>query len=255
MSTGNNFVVVIMAGGLGKRMNSDLPKVLHKIKEKPMLVHIIEETLLIHPKKIYIIVGKFREIIQKTVETYIGSTSVIEYIDQPEPLGTGHAIQCAKPKLLRHSTSKVLILSGDVPFIRCGTMLQMLDCDKAKIMTTRLDNPYGYGRIIRDANKNNQFEKIVEEKDCNQVEKKVNEVNCGIYAFESSLLCWNLSFIKNNNSQLEYYLTDIFEIIQTNNQNITIETMEINKANQYQIIGVNTIDQLHDLERMSILSD
>jgi len=244
-----------MAGGLGKRMNSDLPKVLHQIRGRPMLVHIIEETLLIHPKKIYIIVGKFRNIIQKTVEQYIPSINIIEYVDQPEALGTGHAIQCAKPKLLRYPDSKVLILSGDVPFIKCSTMLQMLECNNAKIMTTKMDNPYGYGRIIRDITKNNAFEKIVEEKDCNDSEKKVNEVNCGIYAFESKLLTWNLSFIKNNNSQLEYYLTDIFEIIKTNETDISIETMEIDKANQYQIIGVNTIDQLNELEHMIILSD
>lgn len=251
-SSMNNFIVLIMAGGLGKRMNSDLPKVLHQIRGKPMLVHIIEETLLIHPKKIYIIVGKFRDIIQKTVEQYVNNHLIIEYIDQPEALGTGHAIQCAKPKLLRHPESKILILSGDVPFIKSSTMLQMLDCIKAKIMTTIMDNPYGYGRIIRDINKNT-FEKIVEEKDCNDSEKKVKEVNCGIYAFESKILTWNLSFLKNNNSQLEYYLTDIFEIIQINELDISIETMEIDKANQYQIIGVNTIDQLNELERLSIL--
>lgn len=253
MSSKNDFVVVIMAGGLGKRMNSDLPKVLHQIKGKPMLVHIVEETLLIEPKKIYIIVGKFRDIIQETIEKYIHNRAPIEYIDQPVPLGTGHAIQCAKPKLLRHPNSKVLILSGDVPLIKCSTMLQMLACDKAKIMTTKLDNPHGYGRIIRNS-ETCVFEKIVEEKDCNQLEKRVTEVNCGIYAFESSVLCWNLSFLKNNNSQSEYYLTDIFEIIKDNETPIiTIETMEIDKANQYQIIGVNTIDQLHDLEHLSIL--
>lgn len=251
MSSSNNYIVVIMAGGLGKRMNSNLPKVLHQIRGKPMLVHIIEEALLIQSKKIYVIVGKFRDIIQKTVEKYINSNCSIEYIDQPEPLRTGHAIQCAKPKLLRHPDSKVLILSGDVPFIKSTTMLKMLECDKAKLMTTLVDKPTGYGRIIRHIT-NNQFEKIVEEKDCNQIEKQVNEINCGIYAFESNTLCWNLQFLKNNNSQLEYYLTDIFEIIKGNDDKINIETMEISKANQYQILGVNTIEQLEELERIAV---
>jgi len=250
MASSNDFIIVIMAGGLGKRMNSELPKVLHKIRGKPMLVHIIEEALVIRPKKIYIIVGKFREIITNTVEQYIESNSLIKYIDQPEPLGTGHAIQCAKPKLLRHANSKVLILSGDVPFIKSATMLKMLECDKVKIMTTYVDNPNGYGRIIR--NTNNQFEKIIEEKDCNQIEKKVNEINCGIYAFDINTLCWNLSFLKNNNSQLEYYLTDIFEIIRSNEPTTHIQTMEISKNNQYQILGVNTIDQLEELERIAV---
>jgi bifunctional N-acetylglucosamine-1-phosphate-uridyltransferase/glucosamine-1-phosphate-acetyltransferase GlmU-like protein len=215
-----------------------------------MLVHIIEETLLIEPKKIYVIVGKFRDIIQKTIEKHIDS-KLIEYVDQPEPLGTGHAIQCAKPKLLRYPDSKVLILSGDVPFIKSITMLKMLECDKVKIMTTLVDKPTGYGRIIRNPD-NNQFVKIVEEKDCNQIEKQVNEINCGIYTFESKMLCWNLSFLRNNNSQLEYYLTDIFEIIKENEEHVTIETMEISRTNQYQILGVNTIEQLEELERMAI---
>jgi UDP-N-acetylglucosamine diphosphorylase/glucosamine-1-phosphate N-acetyltransferase len=253
MSSSNNYIVVIMAGGLGKRMNSVLPKVLHQIRGKPMLVHIIEEALLIQPKKIYVIVGKFRDIIKSTIEKYINYNSSIEYIDQAEPLGTGHAIQCAKPKLLRHPNSKVLILSGDVPFIKSVTMLKMLECDKVKLMTTLVDKPTGYGRIIRDTT-NNRFEKIIEEKDCNQTEKKVNEINCGIYAFECNILCWNLNFLKNNNSQLEYYLTDIFEIIQENEDNVSIDTMEIEKENQYQILGVNTIEQLEELERINIFS-
>ena len=246
----SSFVVVIMAGGLGKRMKSDLPKVLHPIRDKPMLIHVIEETLEIHPEKIYIVVGKFREIIEKTVISHINHQKIrlIEYIDQPEPLGTGHAIQCAKSKLEAHPENKVLILSGDVPFIRHDTMMKMIDCAKVKIMTTKMDNPHGYGRIIRSHNK--EFVKIVEEKDCTEDERKVCEVNCGIYAFQSEILCSHLSSLKNENSQHEYYLTDIFKIIKMHDD-VVIETMEIEKQNQYQIMGVNTIDQLHELESIT----
>lgn len=245
----SSFVVVIMAGGLGKRMNSDLPKVLHTIRGKPMLVHVVQETLAIHPKKIYIVVGKFRDIIQKTLQLYITNedTDLIEFVDQTEPLGTGHAIQCARPKLeTHHPCSKILILSGDVPFIKRNTMLNMLDCNKVKIMTTKMENPHGYGRIVKNLD-SNHFAKIVEEKDCLMEEKQICEVNCGIYAFENEILCHHLSFLKNENSQSEYYLTDIFQIIK-NHEDVNIETMEIDKDIQYQIMGVNTIDQLHQLE-------
>jgi len=249
----SDYLVVIMAGGLGKRMNSETPKVLQLLKGKPLIVHLLVEAQLINPRKIFIIVGKFRKQIRETIEEYISPNGLIEYVDQPEPLGTGHAIQSCKQSLLQHSivNSKVLILSGDVPLVKASTMLKMLECDKVKLMTTRLDDPTGYGRIIRDTS-DNLFEKIVEEKDCNQDEKNVKEVNAGIYSFNCATLCWYLYHLKNNNSQCEYYLTDIFEIIKQHEPTTHIETMEIEKEKQYQILGVNTPEQLAYLDRVFI---
>lgn len=249
----SDYLVVIMAGGLGKRMNSETPKVLQLLKGKPLIVHLLVEAQLINPKKIFIIVGKFRKQIRETIEEYIASNGLIEYIDQPEPLGTGHAVQCCKQSLLQYSiiNCKVLILSGDVPLVKATTMLHMLECDKVKLMTTVLDNPTGYGRIIRDPS-SNLFEKIVEEKDCTQEEKKIKEVNAGIYSFNCSTLCWYLYHLKNNNSQSEYYLTDIFEIIRVQEPSTNIETMEIEKEKQYQILGVNTQEQLAYLDTIFI---
>ena len=110
-------VVVIMAGGLGKRMKSDLPKVLHKVMDKPMLVHVIERALEIKPIKIYIVVGKYMPIIKDTLYHY-DMLDYVEFINQPEALGTGHAIQCCRPYLYQHEYSNTLILSGDVPLIK-----------------------------------------------------------------------------------------------------------------------------------------
>lgn len=249
-----NLVVIIMAGGLGKRMNSDLPKVLHCIKEKPMLVHVVEQAFLLNPIKILIVVGKYKEVIKNTLNNYIDidKTNKINFIYQEEPLGTGHAIQCCLPELYHYqsnqSNSITLILSGDVPLLQHNTLNTFLqDNNDATLMTTLLDNPTGYGRIIED---NNIFTKIVEEKDCLTNEKLVNKVNCGIYAFNTELLCKYITKLDNNNSQHEYYLTDIIKLIKCN-EDIMINTFNIPKKIQYQIMGVNTTDQLQELELFS----
>ena len=237
-------IVLIMAGGLGKRMNSELPKVLHLLKEKPLIVHVIETALKINPIKIGIIVGKYRNIIQETINQYFKDTSKIEYIIQPDALGTGHAIMCCKDFLSNYKNSSVTILSGDVPLIKSETLERLntsLNKSHAGILINKLDNPAGYGRIIRDRD---QFVKIVEEKDCNEIERKVDIVNSGIYSFKSEVILNNISKITNNNKQNEYYLTDIFNFI--NKKFIDLVYLE----NKYEVMGVNTPEQLMSLEKL-----
>lgn len=242
----NELNIIIMAGGLGKRMESSIPKVLHKIVNKPMIVHVIEESHKLNPNKIMIIVGKYREIIQKTIEEYLDVKSIlIEYIFQPEPLGTGHAIQCCIHSLNNNISSKTLILSGDVPLLKYETMNSMIqNVSMVKIATTIFDNSTGYGRIVEN---NNLFDRIVEEKDCLPEQKLIKKVNCGIYIFDTGILCKYLPFLSNNNSQKEYYLTDIIEIIKLN-EKINIEMFNISREKQYEIMGVNTKEQLILLE-------
>lgn len=240
-------IIVIMAGGLGKRMNSDLPKVLHCIKGKPMLVHVIKQSLLLNPCKVLIVVGKYKDIIKNTINRYLDiDPNKINFIYQEEPLGTGHAIECCLTELYKfQSNSVTLILSGDVPLLQHETLKTFLQYNNdAKIMTTLLDNPTGYGRIMED---NNIFTKIVEEKECLIDEKLVKKVNCGVYAFKTELLCKYIKKLDNNNSQGEYYLTDIIKLIKCN-EDIIIDTINIPKKIQYQIMGVNTIEQLNELE-------
>ena len=243
-------IIIIMAGGLGKRMNSELPKVLHNILEKPMLVHIINQAKLINPTKILIVVGKYKNIIKETLEKYIDIDEQIIFIDQPIALGTGHAIQCCKNELLKYNdSSKVIILSGDVPLLKFTTINNMLEnFNKVKIVTTKFDNPDGYGRIVEN---DNIFVKIVEQKDCNEEQKLIKKVNCGIYIIELSSLCKYLPYLSNNNSQNEYYLTDIIEIIKEN-ENIIIDTYDIPEKNQYEIMGINTSEQLLELEKLMV---
>jgi len=239
-----NLIVIIMAGGLGKRMNSTLPKVLHSISNEPMLVRVIKQALVLNPKKILIVVGKYKNIIESTIKEFVDLNN-ISFVNQPEALGTGHAIQCCIPELLNYDNSNVLILSGDVPLLKSSTMLNLVsNFNKVKLMTSIFDNPYGCGRILET---NNLFDRIIEEKDCTLEEKKINKINCGIYAFNSNILCKYLPLLNNNNSQGEYYLTDIVEIIKKN-ENINIDMYEISKEKQIEIIGVNTAEQLVELE-------
>ena len=246
----SDLIVLIMAGGLGKRMESDLPKVLHEINNKPMLVHIIKKTLLLSPFKIGIIVGIYKDIIVNTIKNYISSNTInnkLVFIDQPESLGTGHAIQCCREYLLQYTEKNVLVLSGDVPLISHKTMSNMISNNySVTILTAEFENPSGYGRIICD--NNNKFIKIVEEKDCFDIEKTIKNINTGIYSFSCNLLCKYLPYLSNNNAQQEYYLTDIIEIIK-NNENINIHMRIIPTDKQYEIIGVNTKSQLLELQK------
>jgi len=240
----SNLIITILAGGLGKRMNSTFPKVLHIIFDKPMLVHVIEQARILHPKKIFVIVGKYKDVIISMLQQFT-TIDDLEFVLQPEPLGTGHAIQCCKPYLEPYPHSTTIILSGDVPLIQSSTINNLLQsCSSISMMTTHLKDPKGYGRIIEN---DGQFVKIVEEKDCSPDEKMVQNVNCGIYAINTNLLCKHIDTLSNNNSQKEYYLTDIIEIIK-NEEHVNVNTLDIPSEKQHEIIGVNTVEQLRDLE-------
>ena len=244
----NGLNIVIMAGGLGKRMNSSLPKVLHKIGGVEMINHVLLKLnvlrKIVNLEKILIVVGQYGEQIKEAVEECNFQMS-ISYVNQPQALGTGHAIQCCKEELLKFPYSDVLILSGDVPFLSSITMLNLLKIPNyVRLITTNMSNPDGYGRVIK---LNNIFQKIVEHKDCTTEQLNINTVNCGIYAINSKLLCKYLPYLNNENNQKEYYLTDIIEIIKRE-ESVIIGTLEVKPENKIEITGVNTIAQLKELE-------
>ena len=240
-----NNLILIMAGGLGKRMNSDFPKVLHELNGLPLIVHVVKSALQIDGTSvIYIIVGAYRDQIEKAINEHFMKSNYIRYINQPEPLGTGHAIQCCQDVLHQYDYSlKVLILSGDVPLFSTQSMRDVLNNhSKATIVATQMEEPYGYGRIIQDCSL-----RIVEEKDCSDEEKQVKMVNCGIYAFENETLCKNLPKIKNENAQKEYYLTSIFETIQEK-----VDIFEIPANKHYEVCGINTQEQLEEMRSKTV---
>jgi UDP-N-acetylglucosamine diphosphorylase/glucosamine-1-phosphate N-acetyltransferase len=251
-----------MAGGLGKRMGSSLPKVLHKINNAPMICHVLYNAIILNCniKKILIVVGKYKDEIKEVIDkemknffihpmfTHRLDPSVLKYVDQPIPLGTGHAIQCCVPELQDLPDAKVLILSGDVPLLSIQTMWNILNNQSSvRLVITTMKNPTGYGRILLTPD--GKFERIKEQKDCNEEETKIDMVNCGIYAIHSKFILKYSKRLTNNNAQKEYYLTDIIEIIK-DQEKINIDLFNIPESNQYEIMGVNTIEQLKELEQL-----
>ena len=242
-----NSVILIMAGGLGKRMNSDIPKVLHLINNKPMIVEIIETSLKLNIHKIGIIVGKYYAVIKETLEKYLDPNIIdqkINFIMQNEALGTGHAILCCKKFLEKMPTYiyNVCILSGDVPLISVESINNLLnDTEFCNILIANIDEPSGYGRIVLE---NNKISKIVEEKDCTEEEKQIKFINSGIYSFNIKVLLQYIDKIDNNNKQNEYYLTQLFELFVKNYIPINYQIVE----NILEISGVNDQQQLLILE-------
>lgn len=238
--------VVILAGGLGKRMKSDIPKVLHCLQNKPMLVHVIEKALALTPIRIFVVVGKYKDIIENTLKNYINMNQ-IEFVVQEEALGTGHAIQCCKDALSPYNDSHTLVLCGDVPLLQEDTMKKMCTgISLCNLLGTHMKNPYGYGRIKTD--NQGQFEKIIEQKDCNDEEEKLTLINAGVYAFDTRSLCDFVMKLNNNNGNSEYYLTDVPELIQkTHPKSVTLYT--IPPEDQLQLTGVNTKEDLQVLHK------
>lgn len=247
-----DFVPVIMAGGMGKRMRSNLPKVLHPFMGEPMLVKIIKTTLELRPLRIVVIVGIFRDIISKTLGEHLSEKemSTILLVDQPNPQGTGHAVQCAERILqsICYHHTKIVILSGDVPLISTDMIHEMRSVNSnVALAITEMDDPTGYGRIIMDDRK--QFSRIVEQKDCNEEEKDIKMVNCGLYMFSFNELSRYLPLITNENAQKEYYLTDLFYMLIRDN--VKTNVIEIPQEKQYQLQGVNTPEQLAELQTIA----
>ena len=234
--------VVILAAGKGTRMNSELPKVLHKLQGKPLIDYVIDQSELLNPKEIILVVGFKKDYIIEHTAKRIN----LKYATQMKQLGTGHAV-LQTSELLKNKKGHILILYGDVPNIKASTLQPIIDDHiltnrDLTLITAEIDDPAGYGRIIRD--KNGSLLKIVEEKDCNDYEKKIKEWNPGIYIFKIPEVFEVLNNISTNNASKEYYLTDAIGIAQQSN--MQIKAIKIADSNE--VIGVNRTYQLEKLE-------
>ena len=237
----NPLAVTILAAGKGTRMDSDLPKVLHKIGGKPMLSHVIQRAVELGAQKIISIIGYQHELVKETI-----ANEPTRFAIQLDQLGTGHAVlQCASE--LSGFNGSILVLSGDVPLISFNTLQNLLEThdasnSRATLLSAEVNDATGYGRVIRNSVGN--LDRIVEHKDANENELNVNEMNAGIYVFDCKTLFELLPQVGNNNSQGEYYLPDVLSLILDKGGKVAIEKTN----NITEIQGVNTIQQLKDLD-------
>ena len=231
--------VVILAAGKGTRMKSAMPKVLHKIAHKTMVQHVIDAAGSLGASGTVLVIGHGADQVREKVNLNV------DYVEQLEQLGTGHAVQQAMPKLDPDDT--VLVAYGDVPLTKPETLERLIadvSADNLALLTVMMDNPHGYGRIVRDPV--GKVTGIVEQKDASDEQLKIQEVNTGILAAKASVLDALLGQIDNNNSQQEYYLTDIFELAVKQGMTVTTHHPEF----EWETAGVNSRLQLAELERI-----
>ncbi len=232
---------LVLAAGQGKRIKSDLPKVLHKVCGKEMLKHVIDSVRNSGINDIDVIIGKGAELVkERTLDKNVS------YSLQAEQLGTGHAVKCAE-EFLKGKKGVVGIFTGDTPLIKQSTIERLFDehienKNSATILTAIVDDPTGYGRIVRE---NNEVSKIVEHKDCTEEELKINEMNSGIFCFDIESLVNALGKLNNNNNQGEYYLTDAIEILKSQGKKIGAVITEYEET-----IGINSRVQLAEAEEI-----
>ena len=230
--------VVILAAGQGKRMHSDLPKVLHRLAGRSLLAHVVAAARTLEPERIVVVYGHGGEAVRASI-----SDADLVWVKQEPQLGTGHALMQAMPHL--RASAAILILYGDVPLIRAATLKHLCAAAGAglALLTVELDDPRGYGRIVR---REGAVERIVEQKDASPAEQSIREINTGIMAVPGEKLRDWLARLSNDNAQREYYLTDIVALAAADG--MTVATAEPHHA--WETLGVNSRNQLAELERI-----
>jgi len=235
---------LVLAAGKGTRMKSDLPKVATLLQGKSLLAHVVGSLKKTGIKDILIVVGYKKEI----VINLLGNFQDISFVEQREQLGTGHAVLCAEEEL-QSFRGRLLVCCGDVPAISPKSFQQLLDFhsyhnNSVTVLSAKISNPKGYGRMVRDSL--GSLERIVEEKDASEEQKKINEVNTGTYVFESPSVFANLKSIGKENAQNEYYLPDLVQIYRSHNS----RTDAVQLENPLESLGVNSPEDLQYLEKL-----
>ena len=228
--------IIVLAAGLGKRMRSELPKVLHSLAGRPLLGHVLETARALSPRKTIVVHGHGAE----QVRTAFPDPS-LAWVLQAEQLGTGHAVMQALPQV---AAEEVLILYGDVPLIRAETLERLCTASRKglALLTVELADPKGYGRVIRDGGK---VARIVEENDAAPAEKAIREVNAGFMAMDAKRLAAWTKKLTNRNAQKEYYLTDVIALAVADG--VAVEAVKV--EDRWEVAGVNSKQELAALER------
>ena len=230
--------VIVLAAGQGKRMRSALPKVLHPLGGRPLLAHVLDSACALGARKTIVVHGHGAEAVRAAF-----ADSRAEWVLQGEQLGTGHAVQQALPHL--GADSNVLILYGDVPLVSIANLERLVQAadEGLALMTTELDDPRGYGRIVR--NGSGRIERIVEEKDATPDERSIREINAGLMALGARRLGGWLASVSNRNAQKEYYLTDVVTLAVKDG--VAVNAVKVSDPSE--VAGVNSRRELAALER------
>lgn len=235
--------VVIMAAGKGTRLKSHRPKVLHEVGGKPLLTHVIAAAgRLAEDQDIFAIVGHEAERVREAM-----APTGVRFIEQKEQRGTGHAIQCAREAIAGYE--HILVLSGDVPLIRAETLQHLMTLHLAEgaamsILTAELEDPTGYGRIVRRSPDRAEVDAIVEQKALTPIQKSIREINSGIYAFKVGPLLKHLDKLTNKNAHGEFYLTDMAALLHAAGEKVAAQKA----LDAVEVLGANTIAELVALD-------
>ena len=237
-----NVAVVILAAGMGTRMQSDKAKVLHEIQGRPMILYVVETARKIVGDDVVVVIGNQAQ----KVRAIVSDTAALRFAYQEQQLGTAHAVLCALPQIPEHC-EHVVILCGDVPLIQPETIAELAaDHLNARrdisVLAVELDNPFGYGRILLDHNR--QISAIIEEADATADQKQIKLINSGIYCVAKAFLLEVLPKIRPDNAQGELYLTDIMSIGYQEKRNMGV----VVGTNCRQIIGINTCQDLSTVD-------
>ncbi|MCK4236977.1 MAG: NTP transferase domain-containing protein [Candidatus Krumholzibacteria bacterium] len=243
MGDRTDLAALILAAGEGTRMKSGLAKVLHEVCGKAMIRCVIETVNAVSPSRIVIVVGHQADSVREELEG-----EEVEFILQKERLGTGHAALMSGP-LLGDFSGTIVVLNGDTPLLKPETLGNFIEFHReaaasATVLSALLDDPSGYGRIIRDVD--GGFVRIVEHKDATEAERKVKEINSGIFCFEGGDLFSSLEEVGRRNVQGEYYITDVMEILKNGGKRVAVYLSD----QKDEVLGINDAEQLKAAERL-----
>lgn len=248
--------VLILAAGLGTRMRSGVAKVLHKLGNRPLIAHVCRTAAALSPRHIYVVVGHQAKEVEAAVRRELDGMTNVRFVVQAQQRGTGDAVLAARQEIEKsfdaNASSTLLVLSGDVPFIRAETLGALINQHRAHrgrgaactILAVKLDDPTGYGRIVRDAE--NRFTRIVEQRDATAEERQITEINSGVYCFQTRTLFPALARVEPANAQGEYYLTDVPAMMRDEGEDISIFL----HTDAREVSGINTRVELAEFERV-----
>jgi UDP-N-acetylglucosamine diphosphorylase/glucosamine-1-phosphate N-acetyltransferase len=240
---------VILAAGKGKRMGSDRAKVLFEVAARPMVHWVVKACRDAGVRRCIVVIGHGGDEVKSALAGVPGPVPGVAFVEQAEQLGTGHATRMAAPLFEGRPPTDVFVLAGDGPLIRPATLRKLLDTHRSRhaaatLATAVIDDPSGYGRVLRDAD--GSFRAIVEEKDATADQKRVHEINPSYYCFRSDELFAALSRVRNDNSQGEYYVTDVPGLLKAEGKTVVV----VDAVPADDVLSINTPEQLAEVDRI-----